>query len=305
VKPTVVSSSGLAALSLFVAILRPDAAGATATDGNSFRSPIASALADRVVSEVLGRPTSPLPECSADSGLASGQRVLYNDVLVEGSRGAAAIPGLGANCHVSFIAEAGGGPIRVTSTVSFSDAWGPSFSSNGTAAFTTASGKVMRVAQISLMAILSVSKYRRFEVVAVPFHDKHYAFILLTGSGLDEKTARAYTSGTVFKARKGFEMASVDLAMPKLNFKATSYGCDSPCLNLRLSRSVNVFLDEYGSGDGSYLPSASSKLNMIPTTYPGNTFGAKVKVRVGQPYYFAIVDVDRQSVLMDAFIAHP
>jgi hypothetical protein len=305
-KPTLESSYGLAALLLLLlpANVVPAVAAPLDTGGNSVRSPVASALADRVVNAVLGRggPTSPLPECSADSSLAAGQRVLYNDVQVEGAR-AAAVPGRGPNCRVTFGGSAGG-PISIASTVSFNDAWGPSFSSSGTAAFTNASGRAVRVAQVSLKAMLSVSRYRGFQVVAIPFHDRHYALVLIAGAGLDAATARGYTSGAAFKARQGFEVASVDLAMPKLNFKASASGCDSPCANLRLSRTVSVFFDEYGSGNGGYLPSASSKMNTIPTTYPGNTFGAKVTVRVGQPYYFAIVDVDRQSVLLDAFISH-
>jgi hypothetical protein len=275
--------------------------------GNSISSPVASSLAGRVVDAVLGRrgATSPLPECAADSSLSAGQRVLFNDAVVEGARAPVFVPGIGPNCRVSFVGAPGGGAIRVASTVSFNDAWAPSFASAGTADFKSLSGKIVRVPQISVKAMLSVSKYRGFRVFALPFHDRRYAVILLTGSGLDAATARAYTSGSEFKRRSGFVTATVDLAMPKLDLKAASSGCDSPCSNVRLSRTANIVFDEYGSGDGSRLPPWTSKMNLIPLTYPATKVGPNETVRVDQPYYVALVDIDSQSVLLDAFVAHP
>ena len=96
--------------------------------------------------------------------------------------------------------------------------------------------------------------------------------------------------------------------MPRIAFKQVMTRCVGSCAVTEVSQTIALSLNEAGAGDAPALPRSLPMLSdpnagLIYSSYEPNA--PSVVMRANQPYYVAIIDVETQRILIDAFIEDP
>jgi len=283
---------------------------------NILSSPIADAFIANAAAALHGsseRIEALREECSAGAESTGNDQSLVNDLQIVGAVGPRASKTLayGAACRVLVRHTAGEGVVIVSES-RFRDSWGPLFDPRNTAPapWTMSHGTVLQVPMMhNPHALVGIAPDAGLTVTTIGFRDAQFALFLVTGPGISPERAHRYFSSSAFRNREGYRSALVALSIPRVALHMDRVDCMRSCAAITIRKSIRLAISEFGLGDAPNIPLAKSELrprSLSPPYAPCcRPPVAGSPIAADRPFYVAIIDVQTQRILFDAFVERP